>query len=149
MRRLSLFVCGIALPGAVPFSAQNRILPKQFRNWTVTKCIEQPPRFILATEAGERGFEVCSYSSGDKSIGIRLGLYRDPSSAYEIFTSRLSPGMVPTNLGQVSAFDEDDVIILEGSLVLWSTANVSKDDLGALVKSVEPSSQEAPLPPIR
>ena len=151
MRRLSLFVCGIALLSAASLSAQNKILPKQFLNWTVKKCIEQPPppRFILATEAGERGFEVCSYSSGDKSIGIRLGLYRDPSSAYEIFTSRLSPGMVPTNLGQVSAFDEDDVIILEGSLVLWSTANVSKDDLGALVKAVEAGSEKGPLPPIR
>jgi hypothetical protein len=149
MRRLSLLVCGIALFSAWPLSAQNKILPKQFRDWTVTKCIEQPPRFLLGAETGEREYEVCSYSSGDKSIGIRLGRYRDPSSAYEIFTSRLWPGMVPTNLGQVSAFDKDGVVILEGSLFLASSANVSKDDLGALVKAVEAGSEKGPLPPIR
>jgi hypothetical protein len=149
MRRHFLFVCGIALLSVVPISAQNKILPKQFRGWTVTECMGARPRFILATEAGEREFEVCSYASGDKSIGIRLGLYRDPSSAYEIFTSRLSPEMVPTNLGQVAAFDRDGVTTLEGSLVLWSTANVSKEDLGALVKAIEASSEKGPLPPIR
>jgi len=57
--------------------------------------------------------------------------------------------MVPTNLGQVSAFDKDGVIILEGSLVLSSTSNVSKEDLGALVKAVEAGSEKGPLPPVR
>jgi hypothetical protein len=149
MRSQLLLVCGIALLNATALSAQNKILPKQFRAWTVTECTEAHPRFILATEAGERKFEVCSYVSGDKSIGIRLGLYRDPSSAYEIFTSRLGPEMVPTNLGQVAAFDRNGVTILEGSLVLWSTANVSKEDLGALVKVIDASSEKGPLPPMR
>jgi hypothetical protein len=149
MRRYLLFVSCIALLSAASLSAQSKILPKQFRDWTLTKCTEQPPRFLLGAEAGEREYEVCSYSSGDKSIGIRLGLYRDPSSAYEIFTSRQWPGMVPTNLGQVSAFDKDAVVILEGSLFLASSANVSKDDLGALVKAVEGVSEKGPLPPIR
>jgi hypothetical protein len=149
MRRLSLFVCGIALLSAAPLSAQEISLPKQFRDWTLTKCVENPPRFLLGGETGEREYEVCSYGSGDKSIGIRLGRYRDPSSAYEIFTSRLWPGMVPSNLGQVSAFDRDGVVILEGSLFLASSANVSKDDLSALVKAVEAGSEKGPLPPIR
>jgi hypothetical protein len=57
--------------------------------------------------------------------------------------------MVPTNLGQVSAFDKDGVIILEGSLVLSSTANISKEDLSALVKAIEAGSEKGPLPPVR
>jgi len=57
--------------------------------------------------------------------------------------------MVPTNLGQVAAFDKDGVIILEGSLVLSSTSNISKDDLGALVQAIEAASEKGPLPPIR
>ena len=56
--------------------------------------------------------------------------------------------MVPTNLGQTAAFDKDGVLILEGSLVLTSTPNVSKEDLSALVKSVENSSEKGPLPPV-
>jgi len=57
--------------------------------------------------------------------------------------------MVPSNVGQVSAFDKDGVLVLEGSLVLESTANVSKEDLDALVKAVEAGSEKGPLPPIR
>jgi hypothetical protein len=41
------------------------------------------------------------------------------------------------------------VLIQEGSLVVSSTANVSKDDLAALVKALEASSGLAPLPPVR
>lgn len=148
MRRQVLFVCGIALLSASSLSAQSSILPKQFRSWTETKCIEQPPRLILGPEASERQYEVCSYTSEDKSIGIRLGLYHDPSSAFEVYTSQLRAGMVPTNLGQVAAFDRDGVLILEGSLVLASTPNISKDDLGALVKAVDAKSEKGPLPPV-
>jgi len=57
--------------------------------------------------------------------------------------------MVPTNVGQVSAFDKDGVMVLEGTLVLSSTANISKEDLDALVKAVEAGSERGPLPPIR
>jgi hypothetical protein len=56
---------------------------------------------------------------------------------------------MPTNLGQVSAFDKEGIVILEGTLVLESTANISKDDLGALVKAIEANSEKGPLPPVR
>ena len=105
--------------------------------------------FGFGKEAGERGFSICGYKSGDSEISIWAGRYQDPSSAFEVYTSRLRMGMVPTNLGQVSAFDKDGVVVLDGSLVLSSTANISKEDLGALVKSMEASSEKAPLPPIR
>ena len=96
-----------------------------------------------------REFSTCHFSAGDKVIGISGGRYHDPSSAFEAYTSQLRAGMVPTNLGQVSAFDKDGVIILEGSLVLSSTANVSKEDLSGLVKAVEAGSEKGPLPPVR
>jgi hypothetical protein len=149
MRRFCLFLCGVALLSAAPIRAQNTTLPKQFRNWTMTKCLGQGARLLLADETGQRESEVCDYSSGDKEFGIRLDLYRDPSSAYEIYTSRLRATMMPTNLGQTAAFDRDGVLIQEGSLVLSSTANISKEDLTALVAAVEAKSEKSPLPPIR
>jgi hypothetical protein len=149
MRRHFLFVCGIALLSAATLSAQDVSLPRQFRDWKQTNCSAKPPEFGFDKEAGEREFSMCQYKSGDNVINIWAGRYHDPSSAFEVYTSRLRAGMVPTNLGQISAFDKDGVKILEGSLVLESTANVSKDDLGALVKSVEPRSEKGPLPPIR
>jgi hypothetical protein len=149
MRRSFLFLCAVALLSATPIHAQRTILPKQFRNWTMTKCVGQAPRLALADETGQRQSEVCDYSSGDREFGIRLDLYRDPSSAYEIYTSRLRAGMMPTKLGQSAAFDKDGVLIQEGSLVLSSTANISREDLTALLQAVEAKSEKTPLPPIR
>jgi hypothetical protein len=149
MRQLLLFVCGIALLGATSLSAQESPLPRQFQNWKLTNCVPKPVVPSIWKETGMREFSTCHFSSGDRVIGISGGRYHDPSSAFEAYTSQLRAGMVPTNLGQVSAFDKDGVIILEGSLVLSSTANVSKEDLGALVKAVEAGSEKGPLPPVR
>lgn len=149
MRRQLLFVCGIALLSASPLLAQEVSLPKQFRDWNLTSCSAKPMAFGFDKEAGQREFSICQYKNRDSVVSISAGRYHDPSSAFEVYTSRLRPGMVPTNVGQVSAFDKDGVIILEGSLVLSSTTNVSKDDLGTLVKAMEAGSEKAPLPPIR
>jgi hypothetical protein len=148
MRRHFLFVCGIALLSASSLFAQGGLLPKQFRDWKLTSC-GPGPHYTFGRETGEREYSTCQYKSGDKAVEIWVGRYHDPSSGFEVYTSVLRVGMVPTNLGQVSAFDKEGVLILEGSLVLGSTANISKEDLGALVKAVEASSEKAPLPPIR
>jgi hypothetical protein len=149
MRRLILLVCGFALFSASAVSAQETFLPKQFQSWTLTSCVAKPVVSAIWKEVGLREFSACQFHDGDKVIGISGGRYHDPSSAFEIYTSRLRPGMMPTNLGQLSAFDKDGVLILEGSLVLDSTANVSKEDLSALVMAVDAKSEKAPLPPIR
>jgi hypothetical protein len=149
MRRLLLFACGFALLSATSPSAQEVSLPKQFREWHQSTCSIKSPVFGFGKEAGEREFSVCVYKSGDTTVMVRAGRYHDPSSAFEVYTSELRAGMVPTNLGQLSAFDKEGVIILEGSLVLASAANVSKDDLNALVKAIEAGSEVGPLPPVR
>ena len=149
MRRLSLIVCGFALLSAAPLSAQESPLPKQFQEWKLASCIAKPAVPSFWKETGMREYSACKFSSGDKVIDISGGRYHDPTSAFEAYTSQLRAGMVPTNLGQVSAFDKDGVIILEGSLVLTSTSNVSKEDLSALVKAVESGSEKGPLPPVR
>lgn len=150
MRRFFLFLCGFALLSAAPIHAQKTILPKQFRHWTMKGCADKPEHFTLAKESGERQFESCGYALGDKSIAILLGLYRDPSSAFEVYTTRLRAGMMPAKLGQVAAFDKDGVLIQEGALVLSSTANISREDLAALVDAVEARSEKTtPLPPVR
>jgi hypothetical protein len=148
MRRHFLFVCGIALLSAGSLFAQANPLPKQFRDWKLTGCVPRP-HYTFGKETGEREYSACQYQSGDRVVGIWAGRYHDPSSGFEVYTGALRAGMVPTNLGQASAFDKDGVLILEGGLVLASTANISKEDLGALVKAVEAGSEKAPLPPIR
>jgi len=149
MQRYFLIVCAFALCSAAPISAQESPLPKQFHNWKLASCVAKPVVPAIWKEAGVREFSRCQFDAADKVIGISGGRYHDPSSAFEAYTSQLRTGMVPTNVGQVSAFDKDGVLILEGSLVLSSTANVSKEDLGALVKAIEADSEKGPLPPIR
>jgi hypothetical protein len=149
MRRQLLLVCGIALLSATSLSAQQSLLPKQFNDWKLASCVAKPVVPAIWKETGMRDYSTCKFSAGDKMVEIWAGRYHDPSSAFEVYTSQLRAGMVPTNLGQVAAFDKDGVLILEGSLVLASTANISKDDLGALVKAVEAGSEKGPLPPVR
>lgn len=149
MRRQFLFVCGMALLGAMPISAQTSPLPKQFRNWKLTGCSIKAVPFSFAKEAGEKEFRACQFASGNNQVAIAGGRYADPSSAYEVFTSLLRPGMVPTDVGQQAAFDKNGVIVQEGTLVFSSTANISRDDLSALIKAVEAKSEKSPLPPVR
>lgn len=149
MRRQLLFVCGAALLSAPCLFAQGPLLPSQFGKWSKGRCPDKPATAVLAAEAVQRDNVSCEFTSNGQSIVIWAGSFRDPSSAYEVYTSYLSPGMLPTNLGQSAAFDKDGVVIQVGKLVLRSTANISKDDLTALVKAVESRSERAPLPPIR
>jgi hypothetical protein len=154
MRSQLLLVCGIALLSATAVSAQQKvvpkqILPKEFRNWRLTSCHPQSPDFGFSKEAGLRNVNDCEYTADGKTVNVRLAQYNDPSSAYEVFTGLLRTGMLPAKLGQVAAFDKDLVLIQEGTFVLRSTANVSQDDLGTLVKAVDAQSEKSPLPPLR
>jgi hypothetical protein len=154
MRRLSLFVCGFALLSASSLSAQQKvapkqILPKEFRSWHLSSCSSKSPDFGFWKEAGLRNVNDCEYAADGKTVAVRLAQYKDPSSAYEVFTGLLRSGMMPAKLGQAAAFDKDMVLIQEGTLVLRSTANISKDDLSALVQAVEVQSEKSPLPPMR
>src|SRR5277367_2777527 len=157
MRSQLLLVCGIALLSAASLSAQQmnppkQLLPKQFRDWQLTRCFKGDAVGVNALwkEAGLRNTNECEYSSNGKTVPIRLEQYADPSAAYEVYTSLQRPGMMPTKLGHAAAFDKDGVLIQEGTLVLSSAANISRDDLAALVKAVEADSENTtPLPPLR
>jgi hypothetical protein len=159
MKRSFVLLCSVALLSATAISAQQKIspsqiLPNQFRDWKRTSCLDKPVRLAaearLSKEAPEKAYEACSYSSGKQSVGIGLGLYQDPSAAYEVYTSLQRPGMMPAKLGQTAAFDKDGVLIQEGALVMSSSANISREDLAALVAAVEAKSEKTtPLPPIR
>jgi Family of unknown function (DUF6599) len=185
MRRLSLFVCGIALLSALltcvhpSFAqqqrgsrrspAQEQILPDQFATWksgsgphnsgpellmwprsSEQAGIDNNPEYTkMLVESGVARVEEHYYVRDDNELTIRLFKLRDPSSAFEVYTSRLKSGMVPTNVGQVSAFNKDGVLVLEGALVFEATANVSREDLTALVKAIEAVSEKGPLPPVR
>ena len=113
-------------------------------------AIDPHPEYTrLLVESGVIRVEEHYYEKGNADLAVRAFALRDPSSAYEVYTSQLRAGMMPTNLGQTAAFDKNGVVIQEGALVLESTANISKDDLSALLQTVGPKSEKGPLPPVR
>ena len=130
---------------------QQQILPDTFGNWHVTGCDADPQRPALSQEAGEREFRQCQFTSGKQTATIWAGKYRDPSSAYEVYTSLLRPTMQPSTVGRFTAVDDKGLLILVGNIVVGvdQPRSVSTKDLQELAAIVAAQSDKTPLPPIR
>src|SRR5258708_7226145 len=158
MRKLH-FIAGLslALAAAPHSSAQQQRLPAHFASWS-----GQPSPMWVETEAtsnyldlwketGRTPGEFCEYSSESAKIEVDLQKYRDPSSAYEMYTALIRPEMHPSTLNRTSAVDGDRLFVLVGSSILEvrPTSAISTEDLVTLVNSVAAHSDQTPLPPIR
>ncbi len=157
MRRQFLLACLCALLNAANTSAQQskpeqqQVLPDTFGNWHVSGCDVDLQKPALSQEAGEREFRQCQFTSGKQTVTIWAGKYRDPSSAYEIYTSLLRPTMQPSTVGRFTAVDDKGLLILVGNIVVGvdQPRNVSTKDLQELASIVAARSDKTPLPPIR
>jgi len=132
-------------------SAQQSVLPDAFGSWRIASCVDLPEHPALSQEAGMREFRGCEFSSGKQKVGIWAGRYRDPSSAYEVYTSLLRPTMSPSTIGRFTAVDSKGLLILAGNIVVGveQPRNVSTKDLQELASVVAARSDKTPLPPIR
>ena len=158
MRKLHLISSFVLTLAAAPYSsAQRQELPSHFANWSgqptpmwVEK--EAPSNFLdLWKETGRTPGEFCEYSSGDAKIDVGLQKYRDPSSAYEMYTALIRPEMHPSTLNRTSAVDGDRLFVLLGNSILEvrPTPAISTADLVTLVNSASTHADQTPLPPIR
>jgi hypothetical protein len=145
----SLKVCLLAVSAARVAAAEQPVLPEQFGTWSKDSCANQPAQSVLAPEAGALGSIRCSFKSGSDSISVSLEKYRDPSSAYEIYTSVLSPSMQPSSVGGPSAFDGEKFVTLIGNYVLevLPPTKITKAELDQLVKIASRAADRSPLPP--
>jgi len=105
----------------------------------------------LRREAGMTRRQVYSCASDHGRIEVRGERYRDPSSAYEIYTAELTPGMLPSTVGELSGVDKNRLLMLVGDIVLdvSDQQNASTEDLRQLAKLLRQHADQAPLPPIR
>jgi len=156
MRKLHFIaVLSLALCAAPYLSAQQQKLPAHFAGWS-----GQPSAMWVETEAasnyldlwketGRTAGEFCEYSSGDAKIQINLQKYRDPSSAYEMYTALIRPEMHPSTLNRTSAVDGDRLFALVGSSILEvrPAPAISTADLVTLVNAVSAHADQTPLPP--
>jgi len=156
MRFQFFLACLFALLSAANSSAQEtkptqQVLPDAFGNWHTSGCTDQAQRPALSAEAGEREYRQCQFTSGKQTATIWAGKYRDPSSAYEVYTSLLRPGMQPSTVGRLTAVDDKGLLILVGDVVLGvdQPRNVPTKDLQELTAIIAARSDKTPLPPIR
>jgi len=156
MRVSFLFAAIVALLGATNSSAQGNntsqpALPETFGAWHSSRCNADVQRPEVSQEAGEREFRQCEFASGKQAASIWAGKYRDPSSAYEVYTSLLRPGMQPSTVGKFTAVDDKGLLILVGDIVLGvdQPRNVSTKDLQELTSLMAAHADKTPLPPIR
>jgi len=158
MRKLHLISSFVLTLAAAPYSsAQQQALPSHFANWSGQPTpmwveTEAPSNYVdLWKETGRTPGEFCEYSSGDAKIDVGLQKYRDPSSAYEMYTALIRPEMHPSTLNRTSAVDGDRLFVLLGNSILEvrPTPAISTADLVTLVNSASTHADQTPLPPIR
>jgi hypothetical protein len=132
-------------------STQQPVLPDAFATWHSSGCDASAQRPAVSQEAGERDFRQCQFTSGKRSATIWAGKYRDPSGAYEVYTSLLRPSMQPSTVGRFTAVDDKGLLILVGDVVIGvdQPRNVSTKDLQELTSIIAARSDKTPLPPIR
>jgi len=147
----------LALVAASPSRAQKLILPSHFSNWSGQPGpeaveTEAPARWVnLWKETGRGVGEFCEYTSGGNKLDVSLQKYRDPTSAYEVYTAMINPEMRPSTVGGPSAIDKDHLMILSGNILLniRGQQNASTADLLQLAEIVRRRSDMTPLPSIR
>jgi hypothetical protein len=152
---IALQLLFLALGLASSAQAQD-ILPKQFGKWVSGPGPAGEPRLVfpdtpVSNEARRKHLELERYSSGNKWLRVVLEEYPDPSSAYEVYTSKLTVGMNPSTVAALTATGDDQLLALVGNRVVqvWWIKNASDADLRLLLASVKQNANSTPLPPIR
>ena len=153
-------LCAVAVSytaGSVAFAQQTtHVLPKQFGKWVLGDGPADEPKLVFPTnavlqEAGVKNVELERYSDGKKWLRVWIEEYRDPSSAYQAYTSGLDPKLNASTVGPLTAAGDDKLVALVGNRVvriLW-IRNATDVDLKLLLDSLRQKADRTPLPPIR
>jgi len=153
-------LCAVAVSyaaGSAAFAQQTtHVLPKQFGKWVLGDGPADEPKLVFPTnavlqEAGVKNVEVERYSDGKKWLRVWIEEYRDPSGAYEAYTSSLDPKLNASTVGELTAAGDDKLLALVGNRVvriLW-IRNATDVDLKLLLDSLRQKADRTPLPPIR
>jgi hypothetical protein len=150
MRKICLLAASALALAAAPYT-YAQVLPDSFGAWQRTSCAMKPAAPVLFAEAGLQEHQSCQFMTGGRSLSIRAERYRDPSSAYEVYTAGLTPDMHPSTVGELSGVDKNQLLMLLGDFVLdvRDYHSASTADLQQLAKTVKSRADHAPLPPIR
>jgi hypothetical protein len=160
-------ILGCVLAGvlcALGVAADAPLLPSQFGPWQAeapSKTLQvqdlgsgwaewQNGERVLA-EAGLSKIEQRAYKNGGDEITLRTFVLRDPSSAFEVYTFLLAPGMKDSGLGGDSAGGEHDARFLVGNIVVQAeiSPKAKAEGLRELLTALQANADPTPLPPVK
>jgi hypothetical protein len=162
--RKFLFFCVWAGVFCAIASGQTALLPDRFGAWQaaspakVLKAQDLGPnweRWIsgeqILQECGLSRIEQRAYRNANDEITLRAFALRDPSNAYEFYTSLLAPGMRTLGVLEDSALSQDDARFLIGNLVVQATLSpiTRPESLTDIVQSLKSKADPTPLPPLK
>ncbi|HKM82947.1 MAG TPA: DUF6599 family protein [Candidatus Acidoferrum sp.] len=160
MRRIFYALILLGLLATLGAPAELALLPDHFGPWLAdgpsqlqilsAKSIYEGPAIIL--EAGFRSIEERNFKNGNEQLGLFLYTFKDPSGAYEFYTSVIAPGMKSAGLGDESAFGEgNNGAILVGNLVVFADkfSSLKPEDLGELLPVLKAKADKTPYPPLK
>lgn len=164
MHRILVAFILTALCCASGIAANSPLLPNQFGPWKA----EAPAKTLqvhdlganwarwpngerVLKEAGLTKIEQQTFRNGGDEIVVRIFALRDPSSAFELYTFLLAPGMKDLGVGKDSAGSEGAAQILIGNLVVQASlsAGVKPESLQELLKALQAKADPTPLPPLK
>jgi len=160
-------ILGCVLAGvlsALGVAADTPLLPNQFGPWQA----EAPGKMLqvrdlgatwsswpggegVLAEAGLGRIEQRAYKNGDDEVTLRAFVLRDPSSAFELYTFLLAPGMKDAGLGADSAGADRNARFLVGNIVVQAeiSPNAKAQGLQELLTALQARADQTPLPPVR
>ncbi|HXH67085.1 MAG TPA: DUF6599 family protein [Candidatus Limnocylindrales bacterium] len=160
-------VLGCVLAGllcAFSVAADAPLLPNQFGPWQAeapSKTLQAqelkaagskwPGAESVLSEAGVSRIEQRAYKNGADEISLRVFVSRDPSSAFELYTFLLAPGMKASGPGGDSAGDGKDARFQVGNIVVQAeiSPGAKSDGLPELLAALRAKSDQTPLPPVK
>jgi hypothetical protein len=158
---------GCSLAGtlcALGVAADAPLLPNQFGPWQAeapaktlqvqaldSEWAKWPNGERVLAEAGLSRIEQRTYRNGDDEIALRLFVMRDPSSAFEVYTFMLAPGMTDSGLGGESGGSAHDARFQLGNIVVQAkiSPKAKAEGLRELLTALQAKTDQTPLPPVK
>lgn len=162
MKKLLTVVGLLLLLAWTGAAAEPGLLPEKFGSWQA----EAPVRIMapaellpdwselttsgsVLRESGLIRIEDRDYKNASDEWSFRVLVFRDPSSAFEAYTHLVKPGMEDWNLGDASARNQADGIILVGNLVLRVKPHGASENLEQVVAYLRKAADHTPYPPLK
>jgi len=164
MRRILLGCVVAGVLCALGVAADAPLLPNHFGQWQA----EAPAKTLRAqdlsagwakwpngervlAEAGLSKIEQRAYKNGADEITLRAFVLRDPSSAFELYTFLLAPGLKDSGLGGDSAGSDHDARFQVGNIVVQAeiSPNAKAQGLEELLTALQAKADQTPMPPVK